>query len=101
MKVHLEDPFNDCSISRHLRSRSNDVTAALFDVRTGTTYLYLETAAGWQLNSAGYVHLGRCYDLAVVMSTENPTEQYGLETIGQVGHMFWNFESDLSRQPRH
>jgi beta-lactamase class A len=62
---------------------------------------YPETATGWQLNSAGYVHLGRCYYLAVVMTAENPTEQYGLETVNQVGHLFWNFESALSRQPWH
>jgi beta-lactamase class A len=62
---------------------------------------YPETATGWQLNSAGYVHLGRCYYLAVVMTAENPTEQYGLETINQIGHLFWNFESTLSRQPWH
>lgn len=246
-KVHLEDPFNVRAISRYLRSRSDDITAALFDVRTGKTYLYRagrpqitasmvkidilatllyqqqskddemskrdiklstsmiedsdnkaaqklwiqigqlpalsafnsligfhqsilswgwgdtfttpldqlallktilfpnkvldpesqafeqslmqgvigserfgiptavpsratvgvkngwypETQTGWQLNSAGYVHLGRCYYLAVVMTAENPTEQYGLETINQIGHLFWNFESGLSRQPWH
>lgn len=247
VKVHLEDPFNVRSISRYLRSRHDDVTAALFDVRTGTTYLYRagkpqitasmvkidilatllyldqeknekmttrdvklstsmiedsdnkaaqklwmqigqlpalskfngligfhesilswgwgdtfttpldqlallrtilfpnavldassqafeqnlmqsvspsqrfgiptavpsratvgvkngwypETTTRWQLNSAGYVHLGRCYYIAVVMTSENPNERYGLETINQVGHMFWNFESVLSRQPWH
>jgi len=247
VKVHVEDPFNARSISRYLRSRSDDVTAALFDVRTGKTYLYRpgkpqitasmvkidilatllylnqvkdeamttrdvklstsmiedsdnkaaqklwvqigqlpalsqfdgligfhqsilswgwgdafttpldqlallktillphkvldassqafeqnltqnvldsqrfgiptavpsratvgvkngwyhETATGWQINSAGYVHLGHCYYVAVVMTAENPTAQYGVQTIDQVGHMFWNFESDLSRQPWH
>jgi beta-lactamase class A len=247
VKAHLEDPFNERSIARYLRSRSDDVTAALYDVRTGKTYLYRagkpqitasmvkidilatllylnqekekqmtkrdiklsmsmiedsdnkaaqklwveigqlpalaefnemigfhqsilswgwgdtfttpldqlallktilfpnkvldassqeyeqdlmqdvldsqrfgiptavpsratvgvkngwypETATEWQLNSAGYVHLGRCYYLAVVMTAENPTEQYGLQTVNQIGHLFWNFESDLSRQPWH
>jgi hypothetical protein len=73
-------------------------TRATVGVKNGW---YPETATGWQLNSAGYVHLGRCYYLAVVMTAENPTEQYGLATIDQIGHMFWNFESELSRQPWH
>jgi beta-lactamase class A len=73
-------------------------TRATVGVKNGW---YPETTTGWQLNSAGYVHLGRCYYLAVVMTADNPNEQYGLETINQIGHMFWNFESELSRQPWH
>jgi len=32
---------------------------------------YLEKATGWQVNTAGYVHLGRTYYLAVVMTASN------------------------------
>jgi hypothetical protein len=60
---------------------------------------YPETLTGWQINTAGYVHLGHCYYLAVIMTAHNPNETYGLETINQISHMFWNFESRLSKVP--
>jgi hypothetical protein len=37
---------------------------------------YHEKTTGWQINSAGYVHLGRTYYLAVVMTASNPNEAY-------------------------
>lgn len=36
----IEDPFNSRSPARYLRTRTDDVTAALYNVRTGETYLY-------------------------------------------------------------
>jgi hypothetical protein len=54
---------------------------------------YLEKATGWQVNTAGYVHLGRTYYLAVVMTASNPSEDYGREVVDRVSQAFWNFES--------
>jgi len=45
---------------------------------------YLEKATGWQVNTAGYVHLGRTYYLAVVMTASNPSEDYGREVVDRV-----------------
>jgi hypothetical protein len=54
---------------------------------------YEEKATGWQVNSAGYVHLGRTYYLAVVMTASSPSEAYGREVVNRVSQAFWNFES--------
>jgi hypothetical protein len=54
---------------------------------------YPEKTTGWQINSAGYVHLGRTYYLAVVMTASNPNEAYGREVVNRMGQAFWNFES--------
>jgi hypothetical protein len=54
---------------------------------------YPEKATGWQVNTAGYVHLGRTYYLAVVMTASNPSEAYGREVVNRVSQAFWNFES--------
>jgi hypothetical protein len=43
----------------------------------------------WQVNSVGYVSgSGRDY-LIAVLSTGNPTEQYGIDTINQLAAMVW------------
>jgi len=54
---------------------------------------YPETTTGWQVDSAGYVHLGKTYYLAVVMTASNPDEAYGREVVNRVAEAFWNFES--------
>ena len=54
---------------------------------------YPEKKTGWQVNSAGYVHLGRTFYLAVVMTASNPSEGYGREVVNRVAQAFWNFES--------
>lgn len=54
---------------------------------------YPEKKTGWQVNSAGYVHLGQTFYLAVVMTASNPSEGYGREVVNRVGQAFWNFES--------
>jgi len=54
---------------------------------------YLEPATGWQVNTAGYVHLGKTYYLASVMTGENSSEAYGKEVVDRVAQAFWNFES--------
>jgi hypothetical protein len=44
----------------------------------------------WQVNSVGWVSgSGRDY-LIAVLSTGNPTEQYGIDTIDQLAAMVWN-----------
>jgi hypothetical protein len=44
----------------------------------------------WQINSVGWISgRGRDY-LIAVMSTGNPTEQYGIDTIDQLAAMVWN-----------
>ncbi len=50
-------------------------------------------SSGWQVNSAGYVHLGRVTYLAVIMSGENPDESYGINTVNILGTLLWRFES--------
>ncbi len=43
----------------------------------------------WQVNSVGYISgSGRDY-LMAVLSTGNPTEQYGIDTINQLAAMAW------------
>ena len=44
----------------------------------------------WQINSVGWVSgSGRDY-LIAVLTTGNPTEQYGIDTINQLAAMVWN-----------
>jgi hypothetical protein len=44
----------------------------------------------WQINSVGWISgSGRDY-LIAVLTTENPTEQYGIDTINQLAAMVWN-----------
>jgi hypothetical protein len=44
----------------------------------------------WQVNSVGWISgSGRDY-LIAVLSTGNPTEQYGIDTIDQLAAMVWN-----------
>jgi beta-lactamase class A len=44
----------------------------------------------WQINSVGWISgSGRDY-LMAVLSTGNPTEQYGIDTIDQLASMVWN-----------
>jgi hypothetical protein len=44
----------------------------------------------WQINSVGWISgSGRDY-LMAVLTTGNPTEQYGIGTIDQLGAMVWN-----------
>jgi beta-lactamase class A len=47
------------------------------------------TDSDWQINSVGSISGdGRDY-LMAVLSTENPTEQYGIDTIDQLAAMIW------------
>jgi len=44
----------------------------------------------WQINSVGWISGdGRNY-LIAVLTTGNPTEQYGIDTIGQLSAMVWD-----------
>ena len=44
----------------------------------------------WQINSVGWISgSGRDY-LMAVLTTGNPTEQYGIDTIDQLAAMIWN-----------
>ena len=43
----------------------------------------------WQINSVGWVSgRGRDY-LMAVLTTGNPTEQYGIDTISQLAALVW------------
>jgi beta-lactamase class A len=47
------------------------------------------TDSDWQINSVGWVSgSGRNY-LIAVLTTGNPTEQYGIDTIGRLAAMVW------------
>lgn len=59
---------------------------------------YPETTTGWQVNTAGYVHLNNTYYLAVIMTASNPSEAYGKEVVGRVSQAFWNFESSRANK---
>ena len=54
-------------------------------------WLPLDAAAtDWQVNSVGWVNGdGRDY-LIAVLSTGNPTEQYGIDTISALSSLLWN-----------
>jgi hypothetical protein len=54
-------------------------------------WLPLNSAANdWQINSVGWISgSGRDY-LIAVLTTGNPTEQYGIDTIDQLAAMVWN-----------
>ncbi len=65
-------------------------TQATVGVKNGW---YPETSTGWQINTAGYVHLGKTFYLACVMTGSNPSEAYGREVVDRVAQAFWNFES--------
>ena len=54
-------------------------------------WLPLDSAGtDWQINSVGWISgSGRDY-LMAVLTTGNPTEQYGIETIDQLAGMVWN-----------
>jgi hypothetical protein len=70
-------------------------TAATVGVKNGW---YPETTTGWQINTAGYVHLRKTYYLAVIMTASNPSEAYGKEVVDRVAQAFWNFESSRANQ---
>jgi hypothetical protein len=47
------------------------------------------TDSDWQINSVGWISgSGRNY-LMAVLTTGNPTEQYGIDTIGLLAAMVW------------
>ena len=48
------------------------------------------TDSDWQINSVGWISgSGRDY-LMAVLTTGNPTEQYGIDTIDQLGALVWD-----------
>jgi hypothetical protein len=49
-----------------------------------------QAGTDWQINSVGWVSgLGRNY-LIAVLSTGNPAEQYGIDTIDQLSAAVWS-----------
>jgi len=48
-----------------------------------------EPKTGWQINSAGYVHLDKRFYLAAIMTSHNPNEAYGINTVSGVAKMIW------------
>jgi hypothetical protein len=69
-------------------------TAATVGVKNGW---YPEKATGWQVNTAGFVRLGKTNYLACVMTGSNPSEAYGIEVVDRVAQAFWNFESQRAK----
>jgi len=49
-----------------------------------------EAATNWQVNSVGWVSGGGRDYLIAVLSTGNPTEQYGIDTISALSALVWN-----------
>jgi beta-lactamase class A len=47
------------------------------------------TDGDWQINSVGWVSGGGRNYLMAVLTTGNPTEQYGIDTINQLAAMVW------------
>lgn len=48
------------------------------------------SSSNWEINSIGYVHgAGRNYVIAV-LSDGNPTEAYGIDTVGTISQMIWD-----------
>lgn len=52
---------------------------------------YPEKTGGWQINTAGYVRLGDRFYLATIMTTDNPSEAYGISTVTDVSKMIWEY----------
>ena len=50
---------------------------------------YPEAKTGWQINSAGYVHLGSRFYLAAIMTSHNPNETYGINTADTIAKLIW------------
>jgi hypothetical protein len=51
---------------------------------------WLPVAAGWQVNSIGEVRgAGRHY-LIAVMTNQDPTEAYGIDTIARISAAVWH-----------
>jgi len=44
----------------------------------------------WQVNSVGWVHGGGRNYLIAVLSTGNPTENYGIDTINGLSSRVWS-----------
>jgi beta-lactamase class A len=54
-------------------------------------WLPLDTAdTDWQINSVGWISGEGSDYLMAVLSTGNPTEQYGIDTIDQLGAIVWS-----------
>ena len=50
---------------------------------------YPETATGWQINTTGFVkYKGRLY-LATIMCSNNPDEEYGIQTVTTLSRLIW------------
>jgi hypothetical protein len=48
-----------------------------------------DASTDWQVNSVGWISgAGRDY-LVAVLSTGNPTEQYGIDTINGLSSLIW------------
>ena len=47
------------------------------------------SGSNWQVNSVGWIHGGGRDYLMAVLSTGNPSEQYGIDTIGQLAALAW------------
>jgi len=60
---------------------------------------YNEPTTGWQINTAGYVKLGTTSYFLCVETQGDPSEEYGKETVSQVGSLVWSFESTLPTLP--
>ena len=52
-------------------------------------WLPLRGSSDWQVNSVGWIHGGGRDYLMAVLSTGNPTAQYGIDTIDQLAAMAW------------
>jgi hypothetical protein len=60
-------------------------TRATVAVKNG----WLPVAGGWQINSIGVVHGDHRYYLIAVMTNENPSEGYGIDTIEGISRLIW------------
>ena len=53
-------------------------------------WLPLTSSYGWEINSIGSIKgAGRSY-LIAVLTANDPSEAYGIETIGQISKFVWN-----------
>ena len=55
----------------------------------------VEGSNGWQINTVGYVQSKSNPYLLVVMTHDNPSERYGIDTVSGVSKLVWGFESRL------
>jgi beta-lactamase class A len=55
--------------------------------------------SGWGINTAGYVMLGNTEYLLAIQTGDNPSQQYGRDTVSTLSGLIWRAEHRLASRP--